>query len=107
MSTAVASMTVEQFLALPEEEGVRLELIDGEVIRMAHAGQPHEAVKSNFLLELAAFFKQKPIGRVMGETMYQLDPHNSPQPDVSVVLKAHWQPGRSGLIAICPDIAIE
>ena len=34
MSTAVAPLTVEQFLALPEEEGVRRELIEGEVVTM-------------------------------------------------------------------------
>src|SRR5712692_11942558 len=107
MSTAVAPMTVEQFLALPEEEGVRRELIEGEVITMAWAGQPHEIVKSNFVQELGAFFKQRPIGRAMSETPYRLGPEDAPMPDVSVILKGRLQPGHSSLIAICPDIAIE
>jgi len=111
MSTAVAPLTVEQFLALPEEEGVRRELINGEVITeeitMAWAGQPHEIVKSNFVQELGAFFKQRPIGRAMSETPYRLGPEDAPMPDVSVILKGRLQPGQSGLIAICPDIAIE
>lgn len=72
-------MTVEQFLVLPEEEGLRQELIEGEIITMAPAGQPHENVKSNFFVELGAFFKQRPIGKIFGETMYQLGPHSSPQ----------------------------
>src|SRR5712692_1780974 len=111
MRTAVAPLTVEQFLALPEEEGVRRELINGEVITeeitMAWAGQPHEIVKSNFVQELGAFFKQRPIGRAMSETPYRLGPEDAPMPDVSVILKGRLQPGHSSLIAICPDIAIE
>jgi Uma2 family endonuclease len=107
MSTAVAPMTVEQFLALPEEEGVRRELIEGEVITMAWVGQPHEIVKSNFIQELAGYFGGNAVGRVMSETPFRLGPHDAPMADVSVVLKGRLQPGQSGLIAICPDIAIE
>ena len=43
----------------------------------------------------------------MSETPYRLGPHDAPMPDVSVVLKGRLQPGHSGLIPICPDIAIE
>jgi len=100
-------MTVDQFLALPEEEGVRRELIDGEVITMAWAAQPHEIVKSNFNQKLWGYFEQKPIGRVMSETPFRLGPHDAPMPDVSVVLKGRLQQGHSSLIPICPDIAIE
>ena len=73
VSVTVAPLTVEQFLAPSEEEGVRRELLDGEVIPMAWAGQPHDA----------------------------------PMPDVSAVLQERLQPGHTGLIPICPDIAIE
>jgi Uma2 family endonuclease len=107
MSAVVAPLTVEQFRALPEEEGVRRELIDGEVITMAWAGQPHEVVKAVFFRELGYYFKLNPIGWVMGETTYRLGPHDAPVPDVSVVLKGRLQPGPSSLIPICPDIAIE
>ncbi len=107
MSTAVAPMTVEQLLALPEEEGIRRELIEGGVIAMAWAGQPHEIVKGIFLSELGYYLKLNPIGWVLSETAYRLGPHDAPMPDVSVVLKGRLERGHSGLIAICPDIAIE
>ncbi len=100
-------MTVEQFLALPEEEGVRRELIEGEVITMAAGGQPHEIVKSNFIQELAGYLEPNPIGWVMSGTPYRVGPYDAPMPDVSVVLKGRLQPGHSSLIAICPDIAVE
>ena len=107
MSTAVSPITVEQFLALPEDEAVRRELIGGEVIEMAYAGQPHEVVKSNFFRELGAYFKANPIGRVMGETAYQLTPHDCPMPDVSVILGNRLTLGYTGLISVAPDIAVE
>jgi len=49
LSATSALVSVEQFLALPEVEGVRREPIEGEVITMAWAVQPHEIVKSHFL----------------------------------------------------------
>ena len=107
MSTTVAPMTVEQFLTLPEEEGVRRELIDGEVITTAWAGQPHEIVKSIFLRKLGYYLELNPLAWVLGEATYRLGPHDAPVPDVSVVLKGRLQPGHSGLIPICPDIAVE
>lgn len=65
VSATVAPPTVERFLALPEEEGVRRELLDGEVIRMAWTGQPHELAKSIFLMKLGYYFELNPIGWVM------------------------------------------
>ena len=99
--------TVEQFLELPEEEGIRRELIGGEIIEMADARQPHEIVKSNFLQKLGAFLDAKPIGRLMGETSYRITPHDCPQPDVSVILGDRLVPGHTGFISYAPDIAIE
>jgi len=100
-------MTVEQFLALPEEHGVRRELIAGEVITKAHAALRHEIVKGRFFVELGAYLKRNPVGLVMGETGYQLSPHDCPQPDVSVVLAARLTSGQTGLPQFAPDIAIE
>ena len=107
MSTAVSPITVEQFLALPEDDGVRRELIGGEVVEMAYAGQPHEIVKGRFFIELGAYLKGNPIGLLLGETSYRLSPNDCPQPDVSVVLGARFTPGHTGLIPFAPDIAIE
>ncbi len=107
MSTAVSPITVEEFLALPEDQTVRRELIGGEAIEMAYAGQPHEIVKSNFFHKLGAFFDRNPIGRVMGETAYRLTPHDCPMPDVSMILGNRFTPGHTGLIAFAPDLAIE
>ena len=107
MSTTAAPLTVDEFLALPEDDSVRRELIAGEVITMGRGGQLHEIVKSNFILELGWFLKQNPIGRVMSESTYRLSPHDSPMPDVSVILSGRLQTGHTGLIPLSPDIAVE
>jgi len=107
MSTLAAPVSVEQFLALPEDVSVRRELIAGEIIEMARAGQLHEVVKAHFFRELGGYFMGNPVGLLMGETSYQLSPHDSPQPDVSVILAGRLTPGHTGLIPFAPDIAVE
>ena len=47
MGTTTTLVTVQEFLALPEIEGDRLELIEGEVISMPMSGYPHEVTKTN------------------------------------------------------------
>jgi hypothetical protein len=47
MSVTTALLTVEQYAQLPEEQTMLTELVEGEVVRMGHAGFPHEAVKAN------------------------------------------------------------
>lgn len=43
----------------------------------------------------------------MPETMYRLSAHDSPQPDVSMLQVARPQPDHTGLIPICPELAVE
>lgn len=107
MSAVATRVTVEEFLALPEDDTVRRELIGGEVITMSRAGQPHEIVKSNFIQKFGAYFELNPIGRVLSETSFRLGPHDSPMPDVSVILAGRLNPAHTGLIPFCPDLAVE
>jgi Uma2 family endonuclease len=58
VSTTTTLLTVQEFLALPESEGERIELFGGEVVRMGRGGIPHELVKSNLILLLAIWAKQ-------------------------------------------------
>jgi Uma2 family endonuclease len=107
MATASALLTVDEFLKLPEHEGERVELVEGEVITMAGAGFPHERVKARVHSLLVLWLAQNPIGEVFSETMYRLDEHSSLQPDVSVLLNERLTPGIEGLYPGAPDIAIE
>ena len=67
----------------------------------------HETVKSNFSEILGAWVRQHPVGRVFTETMFRLDEHSSPIPDVSLVGNARLSPGLEGYIEGAPDLAVE
>jgi len=107
MSAVAARVTMDEFLALPEDETIRRELIGGEVIAMSRAGQFHEIVKSNFTQKFGAYFEMNPVGRGFSETSFRLSPHDSLMPDVSVVLAGRLNPAHTALIPLCPDLAVE
>ena len=80
-------MTVQEFLALPESQGERRELIGGEIVSMGQGGRPHEFVKSNVNRLLLAWFLQNRPSRVLIETGFQVDEQNFLIPDLSYVSK--------------------
>src|ERR1019366_907299 len=107
MATANALLTVAEFLKLPEHEGERAELLQGEGVTVAAAGSPHQRFKARGARLLNVWLGQNPLGEVFSETMYRLDEHSSLQPDVSVLLNERIRPGIEGLYPGAPDIAIE
>lgn len=92
---------------MPEPPGQRIELIGGEVITMGRGGIPHETVKKNLNRLLVLWLSINPIAEVWAETMYQLDEHTSPIPDLSVLFPGRVPPGAKGWIQGAPEIAIE
>ncbi len=107
MGATTTMVTVREFLQLPEPDGQRMELIGGEVVTMSYGGYPHEIAKSNLIEILAVWLAANRIGKLFSETMFTLDDHNSPIPDVSVVSLARLKPGSTGHLQGAPDIAIE
>jgi Uma2 family endonuclease len=107
MSVTAAPLTVEAFLKLPEPPGEKIELIHGEVISVGRGGYLHEKVKSNLIRILNAWVLQHRTAEVFSETMFRLDEHNSPIPDVSLVLSHRLVPGFEGHLAGAPDLAVE
>jgi len=107
MSTATL-LTLEQFEQLPQEDGVRYELKDGEVVKMANAKFGHEQAKSEILSCLVPYVVQHRLGRVYAETSFALAPSRVCAPDVAFlsnesVAKGHPEHVYSG----APDLAIE
>jgi Uma2 family endonuclease len=107
MGATTTLVTVPEFLALPEPEGERLELIGGEIISMPRAGYPHEVTKSNVVRLLIAWSLQDPTLRVFIETAYQLDEQNYLIPDVSLLASHRIIPGTLGMLQSAPELAIE
>ena len=107
MGATTTLMTVQEFLQLPETEGVRMELIGGEIVTMPRAGYPHEVTKSNINRMLTAWSLQNPTLRVFCETAFQLDEGSCLIPDVSLLSSTRIIPGTTGVIQPAPELAIE
>ena len=86
MGVNTALLTVEQFAQLPQEETMRCELVQGEIVCMGDAGFLHERVKANAHQLLTRYILENPIGMVFSETMYKLGERESRVPDVSLLL---------------------
>jgi len=107
MGATTTLVTVQEFLALPEPEGQRIELIGGEVVSMSFGHIPHEVVKKNLNKILVVWLAQNPVAEVFNETMFQLDDYNSLIPDLSVLFPGRVTPGATGLFQRAPEVAIE
>jgi Uma2 family endonuclease len=107
MSTATL-MTMEQFEQLPQENGVKYELRDGELTRMANAKAGHERAKFRVERSLMAYILQHPIGEIYSESSFALSPSRVCAQDVSFLrneLAAKADPDR--IFQGAPDLAIE
>jgi Uma2 family endonuclease len=107
MGATTTLITVEEFLKLPEIEGERLELINGEVISMPLSGQPHEVTKSNLIMVLAPWAVLNPGLRVFCEAAFQVDEANCLLPDISLIASSRIVPGSMGVFQRAPEVAIE
>ena len=107
MGTTTTLVTVQEFLALPEPEGQRIELIGGEVISMGRGGAGHEWVKSNLIELLSAWTRENKSLKLLSETTFVLDENNSPIPDVSLLARSRKPVKMTGWFQGAPDVAIE
>ncbi|HEX6894675.1 MAG TPA: Uma2 family endonuclease [Bryobacteraceae bacterium] len=107
MGTTPTLVTVQEFLALPELEEKRVELIGGEIVEMRHGDRPHEFVKSNINRLLIAWLLLKRPGRVLVETGFRIDKYNFLIPDLSYISKDPPKRGSKGPLEMAPDLAIE
>jgi Uma2 family endonuclease len=100
-------VTIHEFLQMPEEEGLRRELIGGEVVTMGSGRQPHEVTKKNLNKILVGWLLQHPIAEVFVETGFHVDEHNAVIPDLSVLFLGRLRAGSEGIPSGVPDLAIE
>ena len=106
MGTTTTLVTVQEFLALPEQEDTRVELVGGEIVDMGQGGQPHEFVKSNINKLLLAWLLQNHPGRVLIESGFRIDKYNFLIPDLSY-LQDPPKRASKGHFQRAPDLAIE
>src|SRR5271163_466259 len=108
MGVTPALLTVEQYMELPEEETMRTELVEGEIVGMGNSGYLHERTKANATQILHRYVLDNPIGVVFSESMYKLGKREGRIPDVSFVLARRLPPAdRTKALEGAPEIAFE
>jgi Uma2 family endonuclease len=111
MTTQQGLLTAEEFAALPHE-GLRLELIEGELHAMAPSYADHGAVVGALHVELGVYIRRNHLGTIYGaETGFLVarNPDTVRAPDIafiqtsratSAAIAPNWNP-------IIPDLVVE
>lgn len=112
MATELRTMTADELLAMPDD-GIRRELVEGEIREMAPAGLEHSVVAANFATELNLYVRKHKLGVVgTADPTFRLagDPDTVRVPDVAFVRRERIEQ-RGGLSksfwAGAPDLAVE
>lgn len=112
MSTSTALMTADELTQLPDGEGFRYELIDGELISMPASGFPHGRTTVRLTGPLSQFVWDHGLGEVFAaETGYKLtsNPDTVLAPDISFITKKRIvETGEhKGFWPGAPDLVVE
>ncbi len=101
--------TVEQFLALPDDEKERYELDEGELIPMAWATPKHNLGRDRLNRLWFAFLEETRLGVVISETPFRLPGDNARIPDLVYYTAERWKAVDQEHVPIDtpPDIAVE
>lgn len=101
-------MTAEQYLQLGEDPpGVRLELVDGEIIVSASPATPHAFTLSQLMILLGMHVKTHDLGILMSDTDHVLTIYDVRRPDLYFFRKDHIHLIGDGAIRHAPDLAVE
>lgn len=108
MATQLRTMTADELLAMPED-GIRRELVEGELREMTPAGGDHGEIGMRLGWRLAQFVETERLGVVYNsDTGFRLarDPDTVRCPDVGFIAKERYARFR-GVVDRAPDLAVE
>ncbi|MCA9906613.1 MAG: Uma2 family endonuclease [Anaerolineae bacterium] len=100
----------EAFLALPENQDRRFELIHGEIVEKKMPGYLHQLISKLLFLLLHNFAEAHDLGEVMYEVRYRANPddiENDRIPDISFTVKARIPAVTAGAVMQIPDLCVE
>lgn len=111
MATQLHTMTADELLAMPKD-GIRRELVAGEIHEMSPGGHEHGLIADNISAPLSMHARAHRLGRVSSsDTGFRLatDPDTVRCPDVGFVRRERLeQTGRTkGAFPGAPDLAVE
>jgi Uma2 family endonuclease len=102
-------MTAEQFDALPEEEGRKWELLDGELIEVSSATPKHNRILARLMTFLNSFAEARKLGVVLPETDLAVRANTRLRPDFGFFSAETWRTVDLDRVPVVqtPDIAVE
>src|SRR5215469_5181188 len=102
-------MTGAAFDQLPDEEGRKWELLEGELIPVPSATPRHRQVASNLNTSIGPYLKRERRGAILPDSEFYLGDSIRLRPDLAVLLNERWDQvdWEKTPIRIAPDIAIE
>ena len=109
MTTAKKLLTADDLLAMPDD-GMRRELIQGELIEMPPASDHHGFVGNRLSWRLSAFGEQHGLGQGrMAETGFQLASDTVLAPDYAFISYERMasRPQPRGYAQVVPDLVVE
>jgi len=110
LETRVEAVTAEALLAMPDD-GLRRELVAGEVVTMAPAGWEHGRVAHSLQLLVGNWVRTHALGAVVtAETGFVLrrDPDTVRAPDLAFIATDRLpEPGFGGFPEVVPDLVAE
>lgn len=102
-------VTAAELERMPDDDSVRIELDEGEIISMPPAGMEHGDIGTELTLLLGAYVKKHGLGKVYSaDTGFKLSDDTVRAPDISFVRKARVADvHRAGFGKGAPDLAVE
>jgi Uma2 family endonuclease len=102
-------MTAEQFDALPEEEGRKWELLDGELIEVSSATPEHNLILGRLFALLYSFVRSERLGKLLLETDLAVRNDSRLRPDMGFFSAETWRAIEIDRVPVrhAPDIAFE
>lgn len=103
------TMTAEQFDALPEEEGRKWELLDGELIEVSSATPKHNRIVGRLFKNLDNFAERNGLGAALLETDLAVRANTRLRPDFGFFSAETWATVDLERVPVeqTPDIAVE
>jgi Uma2 family endonuclease len=104
-------LKLEEFERLPDEDGYRLELSRGRLVREPAPGAVHSWVARNLLFQLGRYVEERSLGLVIFDAGFLLseDPPTVRIPDLAFLSREHL-PSEGpplGFWTMAPDLAVE
>ena len=111
MSTRGRAWTLDEYETLPDQDGLRHELVEGLVVSEPRPAFAHGAAQASIAAALHAFVAQRGLGRVVTESGFILarDPDTLRGPDVAFVSGERLEglAQLAGFFEGAPDLCVE